>query len=147
MHKYLVLSCLLLTGCATAQKQAMPEQGYQQIPVMLVGIHRCAEQGMLSPSLAAFGNTYLRQQAGMWEVDMQRWTERINHLQSIDAPDQKNCNGLAVALEGFKQQTEQQQANARYQQEEAQRLADKMAAPAGRTYCNNIGGYVLCNNY
>lgn len=145
MKKVLVL-LLVLTGCASSPKP-MPETGYQQLPLMLVAAQRCAQQGMLSPSLAAFGNTYLRQQAGIWEVDMDRWNERINHLQSSPAPNQANCNGLAIALEGFKQQAKQQQADDQYQREEVQRLADKMAAPAGRTFCNNIGGYVLCNSY
>lgn len=148
MKRVLLLS-LVLAGCASTPqvKQPMPDEAYTHLPLMLVAAQKCAEQGMISPALAAFGNIHLRQQAGMWDVDMQRWNARINHVQSIGAPEQSHCNSLAMTLEGYKQQAQEQKELAQAQREDIKALKDQMNKPAGRTFCTNTGGYVLCNSY
>ena len=87
-----------------------------------------------------------------WEsalpIDQGRYIAAQNMVnQSLGSLNLEQCRRWEVTVIAGIEADKAKQRDAQYQQEEAQRIADKMASPTGRTYCNRIGNQVLCNSY
>ncbi len=139
MKKVLVL-LLALTGCASTPKPL----NYHQAAVDLVVPEYCAMKGWMPTEVAAQAAYHMREWRTSPKVDQVQLKAQEEYVRgALHTLRPEHCKQKEIGILAHMQG----QKDARYQQEEAQRLADKMAAPAGRTFCNNIGGYVLCNSY
>lgn len=147
MKKVLLLS-LVLAGCASTPQPQLTDSHYNSVAAHTVIPQKCVEKGWLPASVAATAVTLAQTNVRAWSMDIERLSAvQQQYATGVLKLTPELCKGWEVGILAQAQQAEQQQANVQYQREEAQRLADKMAAPTGRTYCNNIGGYMLCNSY
>ena len=148
MKKVVVLlGVLVLTGCATSLPIHLTNADYGRLAVQRIGVQECAVKGWMSSDVAAYGISQVNELEARVALDPIKqqgaYEEAMKNLYLLTA---ETCKRWEVGILATKQRQEVQADNARYQRAEMQRLADKMAAPSGRVFCNNIAGVVLCNS-
>ena len=139
------LAFLGLVGCAT-QRPQMPDDHYSGFAGRWVAVNYCAYKGWMDPSTAALGKTYVNYDVSTWTYDQSRLNTRVSFLQGEATKlSQGDCNRLAVAIQGRKQQVDRQNATTEIQHQTTQEILNTTRPT--QTYCNRIGTQVLCNSF
>ena len=132
-----MLSCLLLTGCASTPQPI----NYHQVAVDLVVPEYCAMKGWMTTEVAAQAAYIMRDWRTSPRVDKVQLAAQEEYIRSgLHTLRPEHCKQKEIAIlaayEGVKASEQQAQSAPTYQYR-----------PAVQTYCNNIAGVVLCNSY
>jgi Flp pilus assembly protein TadD len=145
-----VLAVVLgLAGCASAPqpKAQLNEQGYTAFATHLMVLGSCAQQGLITPELAASGNRYLKSQlAGYTYSEEKLKSSLVDFAGHNPLPGKADCNTLAVQISELNQQNAsnlaQSQADAQEMADLTKQLQNSVPAPV---YCNRLGTQTFCN--
>lgn len=139
---YIVLSGLVLVGCAS-QKPQMPEEKYAAFARGWAVVHMCAASGRMTASDAASGQQYLVHAMNLYSFDGTRMdSEAKDQIQHGIKPTDEACRLSAVAIQSKKQQIESNTVVSNQQQQPGININKPT-----NTYCNKIGTQVLCNSF
>lgn len=140
-----VLSTLLLAGCASTPRAMLDDGGYESYANSYVGLNSCGSSGKMSPDVAARGLAQIKTNINQYAYYPQRLAVFVENAQRDNEPGtQEQCNQLAMAIYGRKQQIDNQ--NQAYQADQAE-LNRVLNNRTMQTYCNRVGTQTLCTTY
>lgn len=140
---YIVLSGLVLAGCAS-QKPQMPEEKYVPLVRGWIGVSECIRSGGIDADTGARGRAYIIAEANQYQHNPVRFKEIEQQMRGSFSLTPQDCREMAAVIQSRKQQIDNQNASAEIQQREVQNILNTTRPT--HTYCNKIGMQVLCNS-
>lgn len=134
----------MLAGCASNQRQPLPEEMYARFSGMYIELSKCGASGYIDPELASFGLSQMRGTLSNYSFDRALMEESFKNRQSIITPTKEDCNKLAMEIHDAKRQVAINQQNSAAQQQQLQSILNNSPK---QTYCNKFGSQVMCSTY
>lgn len=145
MRKLWWMFVLVLAGCASAPAPVMTDANYQQTGRTYAALHRCNQDGHISPELAAQGIAHMNQQVSVTSYQPARIEQEIAKYRNAGPIPAEVCRDLAMTVEQWNQQKATNATNQAYWAQQNQQYINSTRSV--NTYCNRIGTQTLCNSY
>lgn len=135
-----------LVGCAATPKPELSRDKAGEFLGYWAVIHKCNEQGLMGPDVAAYGIRHLKSNMDMYSYDQERISRDLRAFISDPRSASKEvCNHLSMEVAKQKQQDDILRKNSEIDAAQNQRLLNNLRGT--NTYCNKIGNQVFCNSY
>ncbi|EGQ8734654.1 hypothetical protein RGL42_004052 [Vibrio parahaemolyticus] len=138
-----LLGVLLVSGCA----QTMPDTHYDTFAMQWTVLHKCFNNGSMTPQLFAQAKSAFSYALGTWSYDDARLSSAIDDKQYYE-PTEQDCRiaeANAYQMINEAEQRKQEAAeNAKAIDDAMQQLNQQLNANKP-VYCNTIGYTTICN--
>lgn len=138
------VGAMALAGCAV-QKPVLPDSEYAPLVQRWVGVHVCADKGMIDADTAARGRRYFQSDFDSVTFDPARVSTLVSQM-SADTSGVSSmfCSQLAVVIAGRKQQIE---AHNEMVNRDIQQTNQTLSSQQNKqVFYNTVGGVTMCNN-
>ncbi|ENH9212592.1 hypothetical protein ABWZ61_003129 [Vibrio parahaemolyticus] len=134
-----LLGVLLVSGCA----QTMPDTHYDTFAMQWTVLHKCFNNGSMTPQLFAQAKSALSYALGTWSYDDARLSSAIDDKQFYE-PTEQDCRIAEANAYQMINEAEQRKQEAA---ENAKAINDAMQQLNANkpVYCNTIGYTTICN--
>ena len=139
----LMVSGLVLAGCAATPKPEMTDNEYWETARTYIQLHTCNTQGWISPETAATGLRYYGYKLNRYTWNVARLDNQVADLQKGGyVVSQPECKQLALGIH-----TLDQRVKATQQASDSTPSDFGTASRSTNTYCNRIGQQTFCRTY
>ncbi|EGQ9493636.1 hypothetical protein ACTSFT_003705 [Vibrio parahaemolyticus] len=134
-----LLGVLLVSGCA----QTMPDTHYDTFAMQWTVLHKCFNNGSMTPQLFAQAKSAFSYALGTWSYDDARLSSAIDDKQFYE-PTEQDCRIAEANAYQMINEAEQRKQEAA---ENAKAINDAMQQLNANkpVYCNTIGYTTICN--
>ncbi|EGR0376520.1 hypothetical protein ABXZ74_003953 [Vibrio parahaemolyticus] len=134
-----LLGVLLVSGCA----QTMPDTHYDTFAMQWTVLHKCFNNGSMTPQLFAQAKSAFSYALGTWSYDDARLSSAIDDKQYYE-PTEQDCRIAEANAYQMINEAEQRKQEAA---ENAKAFNDAMQQLNANkpVYCNTIGYTTICN--
>jgi len=142
----ILLTAVLLGGCATSPRVELSDFGYKYASMAYVDPYRCGTSGYISAETASLGVAYVKAKyfTGVI-VDEARFNASTNQLlQSSVEPNKEQCNKIAMDIYSQKRMIDANNRMVESSQAETQNIINNTRVRT--TVCNKAGTGMFCTN-